>query len=115
MDLTKLNKEKTEGFRLGPNHNININNINQFGISWSKTPIRLLGIFFSYDEDESNKYNFEKKIQDAKSVVNLWKMRDLTTIGRIQIIKTYVISKFMYTCSVIHMPEQYTGKGAGIK
>ena len=102
----KLNKEKTEGFRLGPNHNIN--NTNQFGISWSQTPIRLLGIFFSYDEEASNKCNFEKKIQDAKSVINLWKMRDLTTIGRIQIIKTYIISKFMYTCSVIHMPEMYT-------
>lgn len=93
----KLNKEKTEGFRLGGNHE-EINNPNLFGISWSEKPVRLLGIYFSYDEGEGNKYNFESKIQDIKSTVNLWGMRDLTIMGRLQIIKSYIISKFMYTC-----------------
>lgn len=102
----KVNKEKTEGLRLGTNHTY-VNDSKLFGISWPQNPVRLLGIYFSYDEVKSNENNFETKIQDVKSVINLWKMRDLTLLGRIQIIKTYIISKFMYTCSVIHMPEKY--------
>lgn len=69
--------------------------------------MRILGIYFSYDEEECNKCNFEGKLKHVKYVINLWKMRDLTTIGRIQIIKTYIISKLIYTCSVIHIPDRY--------
>ena len=103
----RLNKDKTEGFKLGPNRN---NNSKPFGITWPTRPIRLLGIFFSYDTEDCNKYNFEDKIKQVKSVINLWKMRDLTKMGKIQIIKTYIVSKFVYTCSVIHMPQKYANE-----
>lgn len=37
----------------------------------------------------------------------MWKQRDLTMIGRIQIVKTFIISQFTYVCSAVHIPENY--------
>ncbi len=100
----KLNKEKTEGLWLGSNsENINA----PLGISWPTKPLRILGVYHSYNTADCNKYNFEEKINNTKSVMNLWKMRNLTILGRIQIVKTFIISKFLYTCSVISTPQGY--------
>lgn len=100
----KLNREKTEGMWLGSNAE---NKNEPLNISWPTKPLRILGIYHSYDSASCSKYNFEDKINKVRSVINLWKMRNLTLIGRIQIIKTFIISKFLYTCSVITMPRGY--------
>ena len=38
-------------------------------------------------------------------IIYQWKERDLTLIGRIQIIKTFIISQFQHIISVIDIPE----------
>ena len=74
-------------------------------ISWPDKPIKILGIFFSYDEQECNALNFESKIKKIRRIIYQWKERDLTLIGRIQIIKTFIISQFKHITSVIDIPE----------
>jgi len=39
----------------------------------------------SYDEQHSNRINFEEKIQNIEKVLNAWRRRNLTLIGRIKI------------------------------
>ena len=74
-------------------------------ISWPDKPIKILGIFFSYDEQECNALNFESKINKIRQIIYQWKERDLTLIGRIQIIKTFIISQFQHIITVIDIPE----------
>ena len=74
-------------------------------ISWPDKPITILGIFFSYDEQECNALNFESKINKIRQIIYQWKERDLTLIARIQIIKTFIISQFQHIISVIDIPE----------
>lgn len=100
----KLNKGKTEGMWLGSNRK---NTASPLDLSWPKKPIRILGVYLSYNEPECDKLNFETKIKKAKNILQLWKMRNLTLMGRIQIIKTFIISQFLFICSVTPIPDRY--------
>ena len=99
-----LNKEKTEGMWLG---SLRFSHSQPLGIKWPLKPIKILGVYFSYNLEECNHLNFETKINKCKSILHLWSQRDLTLQGRIQIVKTFIISQFVYTSSAITMPLQY--------
>ena len=49
----------------------------------------------------------EDKKDKAKQNFNMWKRRDLSLIGRVQIIKTFITSLFQYSISAVDIPETY--------
>lgn len=100
----ELNKEKTEGLWLGSDRE---NTSKPLGIQWSETPLRILGVYFSYNEVECNKLNYEQRLEKARHILNLWRSRNLTILGRILIIKCFIISQFLFTLSAIDIPEKY--------
>ena len=59
----------------------------------------------SYREQENNKLNFEDKIAKCKRILNFWQMRNLTLLGKTQIVKTVITSHFSYSTSVISIPD----------
>ena len=100
----KLNMEKTEGMWIGQNKH---DKRKPLGISWAEAPIKILGIYMSYNEQKNNVLNFEEKIKKCKQIIHLWHTRNLTLQGRIQIIKTFIMSQFSYVTSVLIIPEKY--------
>lgn len=96
-----LNVEKTEGMWLGSNR---IKTTKPLDIQWPDRPLRVLGIFISYDQEACNKKNYIERIEKAKHITNMWMGRNLTMYGRSQIIKTFVMSQFVYAASIIHVP-----------
>ena len=52
-------EEKTEGLWLGSNSE---NRNAPLGISWPTKPLRILGVYHSYNTADCNKYNVEEKI-----------------------------------------------------
>jgi len=100
----KLNKDKTEAMWLGKYRN---SKEKPLGIKWPENPLKILGVYCSYDIQECNKLNFETRIDKCKKVINEWKSRNLTMIGRIQILKTFIVSQFLYIVSATVMPERY--------
>ncbi|MDY6822057.1 MAG: reverse transcriptase domain-containing protein, partial [Deferribacterota bacterium] len=100
----KLNIEKTEGMWLGKNKN---NQSKPLGISWSNQPLKILGIYMSYNKEENNRLNFEEKITKCKQILNLWQTRNLTLLGKTQIVKTFIISQFSYPTRVNTIPDKY--------
>ena len=98
----KVNSEKTEAMWLGSSR---LSNKKPLGISWSQKPIKVLGVFFSYDEKQSEKANFENKTKSLKSRMNIWRSRGLSMYARIMIVETLGISEFLYLASLINVPE----------
>ena len=96
----KLNKEKTEGMWIGNNKN---SQATPLGITWAKSYMKILGVYVSYDQEIIYQKNFADKIAKAKGTVNLWKGRNLTLLGKTQIVKSFVMSKFLYAASVLEM------------
>ena len=45
------------------------------------------------------------KIKKIKSIVQKWNQRKLTMIGRIQIIKSFILSQVSYTASMLTVPK----------
>ena len=98
---------KTECLWIGSNRD---NKTKPLGILWPDHPLRILGIYVSYDEDACYKCNFESRLNKAKQIINMWSMRNLTMYGRKQIIKTFIVSQFMYVCSVLATPKDFVKK-----
>jgi hypothetical protein len=98
----KLNINKSKGLWIGSNRN----NIEKpLNVDWPKEPIKALGVYFSYDNNAVDNMNFTTKLKQIKFILNIWKCRRLTLSGKILLIKTFALSKFIYLSSVIHIPD----------
>ena len=64
-----------------------------------------LGVYFSYNQEHANKLNFEEKVRSLETILNAWRRRNLTLIGRIKIVKTLGLSKLIYSTSILGIPE----------
>ena len=95
----KLNEEKTEFFCLG------VQNLSKSFSYEFKHSIKILGVHFDYDELSRKKANFEAIIKSIKKTLGMWKWRGLTLIGKIQIVKSFAIPKFMSKASLIHVSK----------
>lgn len=98
-----LNVDKTEGMWLGSNRT---NQGTPLGIAWPDRPLKILGVYVSYNKDACYMLNFENRINKAKRIIDLWSMRNLTIFGRIQIIKTFIQSQFLFVSSVLETPDK---------
>ena len=58
----------------------------------------------SHDTDLMILLNFEKCLKDVKVMLNIWRKRNLSLLGKIQIVKTFAISKFVFCGSVLPVP-----------
>ena len=58
---------------------------------------------FDYDELSREKANFEATLKSIKRTLSMWKWRGLTLIGRIQIVKSFAVPKFMSKASLIYV------------
>ncbi|KAL9962045.1 hypothetical protein ACROYT_G031110 [Oculina patagonica] len=77
-----------------------------FNFNWPQEPICALGVFFSYDSPRADKLNFGDKIRNMEKILNVWKCRKLTLIGRINIVKTLALSKLIFNASNLYVPPR---------
>ena len=94
-----INIEKCEGLWLGSDH-FRIDT--PLDIRWPKEPIKVLGIYLSYNHAASVKANFDDKIASLLKQLHWWKARKLSFTGKI--IKALGLSKFALLASLIHVP-----------
>ncbi|XP_077863933.1 uncharacterized protein LOC144348547 [Saccoglossus kowalevskii] len=74
-------------------------------LKWPKEPIKIVGIYVSYDYVKANNLNTARPIENLKTCLKFWKTRDLTLAGRIQIIKTLGISRMQYLLSMVDVSK----------
>ena len=74
-------------------------------IVWPDVPVKALGVYFSYDAAAAEKSNFELKIKDLKTILNIWKSISLTWSGKVLLVKTFALSQLIYLASIIFVPN----------
>ena len=97
----RLNKNKTEAMRLG---RPNTNDTEVGNIRWKdgKDTIKILGVYFSNNICASNlEYNWNERIEKIIRLIKCWEKRNLSIIGKIQIIKTFLLSHLVL-CDASH-------------
>ena len=100
----ELNKSKTEAMWLGC---WATRNDTPFEFRWPENSVYALVIHFSNDRSKCETLNFDKKLEDLEKILNSWKRRKLTLLGKINIVKTLGLSKLIYNASVLLLPENF--------
>ena len=84
----KLNQTKSEMLWLGSMHRKKDIILD---LQMSGKPVYALGVHFTYDLEVSEKKTFFDKLGSLKKTLNMWSQRDLSIVGRINIIKTLAL------------------------
>jgi len=77
-----------------------------FGISWPNEPIKALGVYYTYDAKVFREKNFIARLDSIKKLINIWSSRGLSIYGKLTIIKSFLIPKFVYICALISTPNE---------
>jgi len=96
-----LNKEKTEVLHIGPG-----NCVEGIDPKWIKNEVSLLGIKLCKNKLKFPDINFEGKMDKIDNCLEIWKHRNLSLIGRINIIKSLASSQLVYLWSNILSPSE---------
>ena len=77
------------------------------GLEWC-TGVETLGIYFSCDQEQVTKQNFQDRLNEVQKTINLWKLRGLSLFGKITIIKSFLFlfPKLLYVSSIIETPPE---------
>ena len=91
----KPNIAKTEVLRLGPSQkDVDIYSI--LKIPKPSEPPKILVVYFTWDNRLRDRFNFENLIKSVKKLLAQWRRRNLIIVGKIQVIKSLIIPKFLY-------------------
>ena len=87
----KINHEKSETAILGdPAYTLQHNNAVTGNLKLKKA-LKILGVLFTYDLRAKKNLNVDQLISSIQQKLRIWRWRHLTIIGRIQIVKTYIV------------------------
>ena len=94
--------DSLEAMGLGANRFCNYD----LGLKWVNQ-IKILGVYFGSTKSSSEiDLNWTTKIQQIKHNISLWEKRNLGLLGKICIIKSLLLSQFIYTMQAISLPEK---------
>ena len=91
-----------------PSHSqITINNI-----SWVQEGdlMKILGIYFNDKGCSNIQQNWDEHIETIIRYIKMWEKRNLSIIGKIQVIKTFLMSQMVYLMQAIILPEDILKK-----
>lgn len=107
----KINYTKTKMVWIGSEKfSRNVFHHTRWKLNWNNSTFYLLGIKFSVTLDEMSSLNYEPKLSEIKSISNQWKLRKLTPIGKISVIKTLILPKLNHVVLTLPNPDSYFTK-----
>ena len=105
----KININKTEAIWIGSKKGCQEFPLVERGILWKACQFKSLGIVFSLNVNSMFDLNHTEKMKRIEQTRNCWRMRNLSLIGKICVIKSLVIPQLLYLFSVlcIQIPQKY--------
>ena len=67
--------------------------------------LKALGIFYTYDQKLLLEKNVIENLDKIRKLLNVWSSRGLSIYGKVTIIKSLVIPKFVYLASLMPTPN----------
>lgn len=106
LGLKRINHDKSEVMLLG-NCAYTLQQANAVsGNLTLKKAVKSLRVHFTYDLRAKQKLNVDELISSIQQKLRIWRWRDLT-VGRIQIVKTFIIPIFLYRASLISVNREF--------
>jgi len=84
-----------------------LNNFDKIENISCKEKVKIVGIVFDKNKSAGEvSENWETRIDKIKRIVKSWMKRNLTIIGKIQVVKTFILSQFVYILQGIYVKKQ---------
>ena len=79
------------------------------GLIWKSNQFKALGINFSINTGSMYNLNYRIKLNQIESLLNCWRARNLSLVGKICVIKTLLLPQLLYLFSVlsIKIPKKF--------
>ena len=68
-------------------------------------PFDILGITFFVETQQIVEYNYRMKLEEVRKLLDSWSWRRLSIIGKIQVIKSLAISKYVHLFTTLPIPN----------
>ena len=94
----KINCKKTEGMWIGLTK---VNKAKPLGIKWPNERTKALGFYYTYDTKLLREKNFIERLDSIKKLITIWSLRGLFIYGKLTIIKSFLIPRFVYICALL--------------
>ena len=102
----KPNHDKTCCVKIGALKDEHLHFSTRYNIQWSQEPFTFLGITFTENLENMLELNYREKIDIIKRMICTWSRRHLSTIGRITVVKSWLISKITHLLMVLPSPDE---------
>ena len=105
----KINVAKTEAIWIGSKRGCQDFPLRNQGITWKISQFKSLGVNFSLNLGLIFDLNYKEKLKRMKQTINCWRMRNLSLIGKVCVIKSLVLPQLLYLFSVlsIKIPQKF--------
>ena len=97
----KISYEKTAIYRIGSLRNSDAKFMSTRKVYWTNDPVNILGIFLSHDYEEYVKLNLDPLMEKSKMLLDIWKLRELSLFGKIQVVNSLIASMYVYKMTVL--------------
>ena len=111
MSGLQINVEKTKAVWIGAMSKSERKLCNEFKLDWNQNPLKILGVEFTTEVYNIWEHNTEDILHKVDSIIMLWEKRKLTLPGRIAVIKSLALSKFVHLLLALHNPPDELVKG----
>ena len=98
------NLSKCEAMALGDSEEEKIT-YNGIEIKWVKK-MKITGITFGNNTEQNRKQDVDDAISKMKTQLQIWRGRNLSLLGRIQIVKTFGISQILYVSNMLSITNE---------
>ena len=103
-----INYDKTSIYRIGSLRHSDASMFSLNHLKWTNDSINVLGIEIDHDNNKVLQRNYAPCIVKTRNVLTQWKNRNLSLLGKINIINTLVSSLFIYKMMVLpRIPQKY--------
>ena len=104
----KVNYKKSAVLRIGPLKDTTIQFCTNKNFTWTSEGVKTLGILFLNNEAKIVESNLETRMKEMKTVLQKWKRRNLTLLGKVTVIKMLALPILTYP--LINLPDPTADK-----
>ena len=98
----RCNADKTEAMKLGRS---NIDHGN--GEIRFVNAMKVTGIYFSFDPIIQYEKKYTGIIEKIQNLIKIWKQRDISLLGRVQVAKTYIFSQVRFVTNFVEPSQAF--------
>ena len=103
----RINYKKTEALWIGSCVGKEENLLPEKNIQWNESKVKFLGVWLSTDPKITLRTNYDEKLEKIRIVLNSWKLRRLTLIGKIVVLKSLAASHLPYILAPLETDERF--------